>query len=132
MSRIVSFRVTTLVFGCAVSLLLLTQPAYSQIPAKHDHEIPSDSAKKFIGNLKKDAMQMKLKGGMFSRDAFEKILAQKGVIGIRYYYAKMDDGTPTLVLVGVDSTGKDMTKGVMLERTYPCPPYCDDTSALSK
>lgn len=104
-----------------------------QLPTKtHSHEVNTDSAKKYIGNLKKDAMQMKVKGGMLYRDVLDKMLAQKGVVGIRYYYAKMDDGTPTLVLVGVDSTGKDMTNGVMAEKVYPCPPYCDDATTLDK
>ena len=99
---------------------------------KHSHEIPIDSAKKFIANLNKDAMQMKTKGGMFYREAFDKILAQKGCMGIRYYYAKTDDGTPTLVLVGVDSTGNDMSTASVVERGYPCPPFCSQQTSLVK
>jgi hypothetical protein len=104
-----------------------------QLPKKtHNHEIPLDSAKKFIQNLKKDAAQMKINGGLYYRDVFDKMLAQKGVVGLRFYFAKMDDGSPTLVAVGVDSTGKDMTKGVIAEAVYPCPPYCDSSSELVK
>lgn len=106
--------------------------AQTKMLPKHDHQVPADSAKKYIKNLEKDAMAMKVKGGMFSREAFDKILAQKNVVGIRYYYAKMDDGTPTLILVGVDDTGKDMTNGMIMERISPCPPYCDETSSLNK
>lgn len=104
-----------------------------QLPKKtHNHEIPVDSAKKFIRNLKKDASQMKINGGMFYRDIFDKMLAQKGVAGLRFYFAKMDDGNPTLVAVGVDSTGKDMVQGTVAEAIYPCPPYCDSSSELVK
>lgn len=103
------------------------------LPKKnHSHEVSLDSAKKYINNLKKDAMQMKTKGGMFYRDVFDKMLSQKGVVGIRYYYAKMDDGTPTIVLVGVDSLGKDMTSTAIAEKSYPCPPYCDIETLISK
>lgn len=103
------------------------------LPKKtHSHEVTKDSAKKFIANLKKDAMQMKTKGGMFYREVFDKMLAQPGVIGVRYYYAKMDDGTPTIVLVAVDSLGKDMTGAVIAEKTYPCPPYCDLESIIGQ
>ena len=60
------------------------------------------------------------------------MLAQKGVIGIRYYYAKMDDGTPTIVVVGVDSLGNDMINTTIAEMTYPCPPFCNIETTLSK
>lgn len=103
------------------------------LPKKsYNHEVTLDSAKKFIANLHKDAVQMKTKGGMFYREGLEKVLGQKNCIGVRFYYAKMDDGTPTLVAVGVDSTGNDMTKGVLLEKIAPCPPYCNDTELQSK
>ncbi|MDP1676704.1 MAG: hypothetical protein Q8L88_07525 [Bacteroidota bacterium] len=98
----------------------------------HNHEISLDTAKKYIQNLKKDAMQMKTQGGMFYREVFDKMLLQKGVVALRFYYAKMDDGTPTLVAVGVDSLGKDMTTGTLAEKIAPCPPYCDQSSALQK
>ncbi len=117
-----------------IVLFAATQFSIAQVlPAKrHDHSISMDSAKKLIGNLKSDAMQMKTKGGLFYRDVIDKILAQKGVIGIRYYYAKMDNGTPTIVMVGVDSSGRDMTKAVIAEKSYPCPPYCDLESTIDR
>ncbi len=82
--------------------------------------------------MKKDAIQMKTQGGLFYRDVFDKMLSQKGLVGIRYYYAKMDDGSPTIVMVGVDSLGKDMSKAVIAEGTYPCPPYCDMETLITK
>jgi hypothetical protein len=121
--------VLLLSLSCGVILLPLRAPA--QIPPKRDHTISLDSARKYIKNLEQDASQMKVKGGMFHREAFEKLLAQQGVVGIRYYYAKTDDGTPTLVLVGVDSTGNDMT-ALIEEMSYPCPPYCDARSSLQR
>lgn len=103
------------------------------LPKKiHNHEVSLDSAKKYIANLKKDAMQMKTQGGVFNREVFDKMLSQKGVVALRFYYAKMDDGTPTLVAVGVDSTGKDMTKGTIAENIAPCPPFCDQSTDLQK
>ncbi len=116
----------SIVFLLAFFTGICLQTATAQLPPKRDHHVHLDSAKKFIGNLKKDAMQMKIKGGMFHREIFDKILSQKGCVGIRYYYAKMDDGTPTIVLVGVDSLGNDMSTAAIGEATYPCPPYCAD------
>ena len=118
---------STLIIALFSSSVLAQEVMKLDRTKRHSHEIPMDSAKKFIGNLNKDAMQMKTKGGMFYREGIDKLLAQKGCIGVRYYYAKTDDGTPTIVLVGVDSSGKDIytEKAVLLERSYPCPPFCE-------
>ncbi|MGH7658791.1 MAG: hypothetical protein ACREL6_11205 [Gemmatimonadales bacterium] len=70
------------------------------------------------------------RGGMLPRAAVEELLAQKGCEGIRIYHAQLDDGVPTLVLVGVDKEADDMTDGVILEKFYPCPPYCPSNSPL--
>jgi hypothetical protein len=125
-------RFSSSVISITLLNLFLSISTLAQLPTKRNHEVPLDSAKKYIANLNKDAMQMKTKGGMFYRDVFDKILSQKGCVGVRYYYAKMDDGTPTLVVVGVDSTGKDMTQACIAERIAPCPPYCDETTLLNK
>lgn len=111
---------------------LLSSTAMAQLPKKINHVVSLDSAKKYIKNLEKDAVQMKVKGGMFFREDIDKLLSQKGVMGIRYYYAKTDEGTPTIVLVGVDSSERDMTKSMLLEKSNPCPPFCDSQSILSK
>jgi hypothetical protein len=118
----------------SVALIAGTNSASAQsLPKKnHSHEVSLDTAKKYIQNLKKDAIQMKTQGGMFYRDVFDKMLSQKGLVGIRYYYAKMDDGTPTIVLLGVDSLGKDMTTATIAEKVYPCPPFCDGETPISK
>ncbi len=70
------------------------------------------------------------RGGHFPRQAIEAILAQPGCVGLRFYYGTNPDGTPTLVLVGIDANEADMTAGVMIDNHFPCPPFCDDKSAL--
>ena len=124
-----------LAYGSVILVLIVSsQAVFAQaLPKKiNSHEVSLDSAKKYIANLKKDAMQMKIKGGMFYRDVFDKMLAQKGVIGLRFYFGKTDNGNPTLVAVGVDSTGTDMTSSTIAESIYPCPPFCDTASELAK
>jgi hypothetical protein len=61
-------------------------------------------------------------GGVFARSAFDKIL-QPGVVGIRYYFATKDNGNPTIVLVGVNAQGQDMSATIM-EGSLDCPPWC--------
>jgi hypothetical protein len=60
----------------------------------------------------------------FGSDALEKALAQPGCVGLRMYYGKHQDGSPALVIVGVDKKGKDITSGTLLQRSLPCPPEC--------
>ena len=120
--------------GLVVSFAVVFFPASgkAQIPAIQNHVVTLDQAVKYIQNYKKNPVAPSTKGGYFGRNIFDKILAQQGVVGIRYYYAAKDDSTPTLVLVGVDSTGNDMVRGVVGEWINSCPPFCGSTNQLSK
>jgi hypothetical protein len=71
-------------------------------------------------------------GRSFDRGVIDKILAQPGCKALRYYHGRNEDGTPNLVLVGVDAAGKDMTmaSATVAEKGQGCPPYCDTTSEL--
>jgi hypothetical protein len=70
------------------------------------------------------------RGGHFPREVIDGILAQPGCMGLRFYYGANPDGTPALVLVGVDANDADMTAGEIIDTHYPCPPFCDEKSAL--
>ncbi|HJV23590.1 MAG TPA: hypothetical protein VJ570_12880 [Holophagaceae bacterium] len=63
---------------------------------------------------------------VFNRSAFERILAQAGCAGIRVYRARHADGTPTLVLVGVDADGQDLAteQSEFAQFGTNCPPFC--------
>jgi hypothetical protein len=117
-----------------VSLAIIFSPASvnAQYSGVGNHVITLDQATKYVQNFKQNPVAPTTKGGYFERNIFDRILAQKGVVGIRYYYAAKDDGSPTLVLVGVDSTGNDMLQGVIAEWVMQCPPFCGSTNQLSK
>lgn len=112
--------------------LIVQQTEAQSLPVKRTHAIPLDSAKKFISYFKNDTAHAAIQGGFFFREIFEDILASKNVAAIRYYYAKTNEGVPTLVLVGVDTLGRDITTATIAEKSYPCPPYCDGSSLLLK
>jgi hypothetical protein len=101
-----------------------------------NHQVDLGTALRLIknrkANLQASSVATQINGGFFARSAFEKILAQPGAVGIRYYYAQNDDGTPTLVLVGVDAKGQDMQTGSIMDRIIPCPPFCDGASELAR
>jgi hypothetical protein len=60
----------------------------------------------------------------FGKKSLEEALTQPGCAGLRMYYAKHKDGSPTLVIVGVNHNGDDMTTGTILQLTILCPPDC--------
>jgi hypothetical protein len=100
--------------------------------APGDHAITLDQAIRYIQNFRNSPTAPSIKGGSFNRDIFDKILAQPGCAGIRYYYAKKDDGTATLVLVGVDGGGNDITSGILGDDNVPCPPVCGSPNQLNR
>ena len=103
-----------------------------QLTGNENHAITLDQAVKYIQNYTSNPTAPNIKGAYFGRNIFDKILSQNGCIGLRYYYAKKDDGTPTIVLVGVDTTGNDIYQGVLAEESFPCPPMCYGTNPLNK
>jgi hypothetical protein len=97
-----------------------------------DHVITLAQAVKLIENFRNAPTAPTIKGGYFSRSIFDTILSQAGCAGVRYYYAKKDDGTATIVLVGVDAAGNDITQGVLGNESLPCPPYCGAPNDLNR
>jgi len=89
-----------------------------------NHSITLAEALNFVENFRKDKGADAIKGGYFSREIYEKILAQEGCVGIRCYFAENPDGSPTIVMVGSDSKGDDLVNGVIGEDVLPCPPFC--------
>ena len=111
-----------LLFIGAASLLLVG--AIMGFTGNEDHSVTLEEAKNYTENYRQHEGGGAFLGGAFSRDAFLKILDQAGCTGIRIYMGKGDDGSPNLVMVGVDGDGEDMTGGVIMQRVLPCPPYC--------
>ncbi|MDP2159749.1 MAG: hypothetical protein Q8K02_04660 [Flavobacterium sp.] len=59
------------------------------------------------------------------------IMEQEGCIGLRIYNAYDDQSkTKTVVLVGVDEDENDMKEGVIVDKTFRCPPTCPTVSIL--
>lgn len=95
----------------------------------HDHEIGMTEAREVIGRWRRQNPSQK-NAGAFKREALDRLLAQKGCMGVRMYYGLDKEGFATLVLVGVDEYGNDMDEGELFDRAVPCPPACTMDSAL--
>jgi hypothetical protein len=96
-----------------------------------DHTISIDDASELTRNYRMGAGKGAIKGGFFGRAAIEQVLSQEGVVGIRYYYAKENNGRPVMIMVGVDEFGKDLVDGFIAERSIPCPPFCGGLNPLN-
>jgi hypothetical protein len=110
------------------------------LPPKSDHRISLDAAARATarhraaaGAGRGNAPPGRPAGPYgFHAEAFERILSQPGCVGIRAYPAAHEDGTPSLVLVGVDADGNDMTAGHLANDPWQCPPLCPpDESKLA-
>jgi hypothetical protein len=123
--RLLSAIVLTVLLG------ILSIIIYPESKAQ-DHRVSLEAALKYVKNFRDSPDTPNILGGSFSKDACDKILTQSGCSGIRIYYAKKDDGEPTIVLVGVDADGNDMENGYIAEEMRPCPPYCSATGILSR
>ena len=96
-------------------------------PQRRNHKISLDQAKALVGKRPKE---LTTRGGHFPREAIDAILKQPGCEGIRFYYGTNTDGSPAIVMLGVDANNADMTAGEIIDTHFPCPPFCDDNSAL--
>jgi len=68
------------------------------------------------------------KGWSIDGAIIKEILAQPGAVQLRAYLGARDNGEATLVFLGIDAAGKDMTGGTIGEWALPCPPFCDASS----
>lgn len=62
--------------------------------------------------------------------AYQEVMTQPGCVGVRTYFALNAQSELTIVVVGVDDNGDDMTSGVLLNRAYDCPSECAPNSPL--
>ena len=101
------------------------------LPPKSDHKISLEAAAKSVRRHRAAHRAAAAAVGAtptgpfgFHAEAFHRILRQPGCVGIRVYPSMYEDGRQTLVLVGVDESGNDMTAGELANEPWVCPPYC--------
>ncbi len=94
-------------------------------------EISLQEAIRFVERARQ-ARLLTVNGWSYPTSLIRQLCAQAGAEGVRMYLAVNDEAAPTLVLVAVDTSGKDMTDGALMEYLWPCPPFCDPTSPLAQ
>lgn len=101
-----------------------------EISGNEGGPIDFDQAKKWTANYRESGSG-KTKAHLFGSETIKKLLDQEGCEAMRIYYALDDKGEQQLILVGTDVKGNDMTKGLILDMSVPCPPDCPDDSGLA-
>ena len=97
-----------------------------------DHRITLDAAAGLTRRYRESSAKGAEHAGAFHADQVRELLAQKGCVAMRVYYGKNEEGRGELVLVGIDENDKEMTGGILLDVLFPCPPFCEDGSALNR
>ncbi len=69
---------------------------------------------------------------MLDNNAYQQVMTQPGCTGVRTYFALDDLNNLTIVVVGVDAQGNDITSGIIMERANRCPILCPINSELMK
>ncbi len=93
-------------------------------------QISLQTAITLVANYQESAAPGSKRGVYFGNGVLNLVTNQSGAAGVRIYFARQADGSLTLVLVGVDDEGHDLTGGPLIDTGFPCPPYCDTVSAL--
>jgi hypothetical protein len=101
------------------------------LPPARDHKITLAEAIGLTRRFRETASPTTERGGMFHRASVDELLRQPGCAGLRLYPGRNADGSAAIVLVAVNEQGNDMTDGIILERQYPCPPFCGDPDGLN-
>lgn len=137
-SSFASARITIAIF-CVIVLSFMDSGgsgraqvmAPAPLTGHEDHHITLEDAATLTRNFRAAAPQGAVLGEVFGSDAVRTLLNAPGSIGIRIYYGRKSDGTPVLILAGVDENGADITAAGVMEIGIPCPPVCDMASPLS-
>jgi hypothetical protein len=98
--------------------------------------IDATTAQKWIENYQKGIGPTDPQAEFFGFRKLSELLAQENAIGLRFYYAKDDQGMMRLIVVAANQEQKniapitggvklsDGSDGDVLEGGQKCPPYC--------
>jgi hypothetical protein len=124
-------QTTTLVD--AQALVATPEVAPDRSPARPwpegNHDISFTEARRLIARRQRAVQQS---ASAFKKDALLRLLNQTGCVGVRMYHAMQEDGRPCLVLVGLDENGEELLDGELVEKGFPCPPFCPSGPSLGR
>ena len=99
------------------------------LPARNHRISLKDAAA--LTKRHRDADPKGMKGGALHKDQVLELLNQPGCVGMRVYFGRSADSSPSLVLTGIDAADNDLVGGTLLEDIFWCPPLCGGGNALN-
>ncbi len=96
-----------------------------------DHNISLEYARQLTKNFREEEGVGTTISGLFDKDTVLSVLNQPGCIAMRYYHGISEEEKNVIVIVGVDEHGYDMLDGIIIEKAFPCPPFCGDINDLN-
>jgi hypothetical protein len=90
---------------------LLTKTDYSAVGGEISLETATEFTKTYAEAHPNENLSYHL-----GRNIIEKILAQPGCVGMRFYYGYNAEGQKTLVYMGLDANGNDLVKMTMVTK----------------
>ena len=99
------------------------------------HDISLATGSSHTQNFR-NAYPNRTKGGKIPKADIVEILSQHGCVELCYYFAIPDPSRPneiSVVFVGVDSNGNDMTapNNLLKDNVVMCPPVCSLSNSLN-
>lgn len=93
-------------------------PTYT---GKEPHDISPTDASSLTQKYKSSVPAGSIRANYFGKKALDAILSPKegGCVGLRIYNGITGSGEPTLVIVGVESSGGDLIEGKLAEYGIP-------------
>ena len=89
---------------------LLTKNDFATVGEEISHELAGSFVQNYMEKYPNDMISYHI-----GRNIIEHILAQPGCVGMRFYNALNEAGKKTLVYVGIDASGKDIVKKVVVQ-----------------
>ncbi|WP_273216359.1 hypothetical protein [Runella zeae] len=138
--KLISISLAVLAFACqkdeevsiAPTKKLLTAEE-QRVSASIGSVISFKDAKEQMEEYQKTSSD-EIRGVAFGKDVIEKLMNKKGVVGLRFYFAKDKNGKNSLVFTGIDKDGRDITTIANARTTdsevaggeaLPCPGFCN-------
>ena len=89
---------------------LLTETDYATVGEEISHELAGSFIQSYVEKYPNDMVSYHI-----GKNIIDHILAQPGCVGMRFYNALNEMGQKTLVYVGMDASGKDILRKVVVQ-----------------
>jgi hypothetical protein len=130
-SRTVLILMAMLLLCTGLHFVLRPLDPQDRLTGHENFSISLSAAQELTKNYRAQHPEAKILGEYFGSDAVRKILDQNGCVGLRIYYGSKSNGTPAMIIVGVDGNNADISMGLLSENGFPCPPLCDTARSIT-